>query len=114
MRLFAQIYLDEDVDVLVAELLRARGFSAETTQEAGCTGQTDRRQLAYAAEHERALLTHNRTDFEALHRGYVEEERTHHGIILANRRPPHKLTKRLLSLLDQETADELKNQLLYI
>lgn len=100
--------------MLIAELLRARGCSAETTQEAGYTDQTDRRQLAYAAEHERALLTHNRTDFEALHRGYLEEERTHHGIILANRRPPHKLTKRLLSLLDQVTADELKTQLLYI
>lgn len=114
MRLFARVYLDEDVDVLIAELLRARGFSAVTTQEAECTGQTDREQLAYAVEHERALLTHNRTDFETLHRAYVEEEQAHYGIILANRRPPHQLTKRLLRLLDQLTADELKNQILYI
>jgi hypothetical protein len=114
MRLFARIYLDEDVDVLVAELLRARGFSADTTQEAGCTGQTNREQLAHAVEHERALLPHNRPDFETLHREYVGEERAHHGIILANRRPPHQLTARLLRLLDQLTADELKNQILYV
>jgi len=57
---------------------------------------------------------HNRTDFEALHRAYMEEERAHYGIVLANRRPPHQLTTRLLRLLDQVTADELKNQVLYI
>jgi len=42
MRLFARVYLDEDVDVLVAELLQARGFSTETTQEAGYIGRPDR------------------------------------------------------------------------
>jgi hypothetical protein len=34
-RLFIALYLDEDVSVLVAELLRARGFTTQTTQEAG-------------------------------------------------------------------------------
>ena len=88
MRLFARLYLDEDVDVLVARLLESRGFSAVTTQEAGCIGQTDREQLSYAVEHERALLTHNRADFEALGEQYIREDRTHYGIVLANRRPP--------------------------
>lgn len=59
-------------------------------------------------------FTHNRPDFETLHREYVGEERTHHGIILANRRPPHQLTARLLRLLNQLTADELKNQIFYV
>ena len=36
--LFIEIYLDEDVSVLVAELLRARGFVAVTTQQAGNLG----------------------------------------------------------------------------
>jgi hypothetical protein len=34
-RLFIELYLDEDVDVLIAQLLRARGFVVVTTQEAG-------------------------------------------------------------------------------
>ena len=34
-RLFIELYLDEDVDVLVAGLTRARGFQTITTQEAG-------------------------------------------------------------------------------
>lgn len=80
MRLFARLYLDEDVDVLVARLLEARGFSAVTTQAAGCTGNSDRSQLAYAVENERAILTHNRVDFEELAQRYVEDDRMHYGI----------------------------------
>ena len=34
-RLFIELYLDEDVDVLIADLVRARGFHATTTQQAG-------------------------------------------------------------------------------
>ena len=34
-RFFIELYLDEDVDVLVADLLRARGFVATTTRDAG-------------------------------------------------------------------------------
>jgi hypothetical protein len=48
-RLFIELYLDEDVDVLVADLVRARGFEATTTQEAGRKGTGDDEQLAYAA-----------------------------------------------------------------
>jgi predicted nuclease of predicted toxin-antitoxin system len=114
MRLFAHLYLDEDVDVLVARLLEARGFSATTTQESGRTGRSDREQLVYATENECALLTHNRVDFERLARQFVEQGRTHYGIILATRRPPHQLTNRLLRLLDSITADELKNQTFYV
>ena len=33
--LFIELYLDEDVNVLVAALLRARGFTALTTREVG-------------------------------------------------------------------------------
>lgn len=64
MSLFFRLYLDEDVDVLVADLLRARGFSAQTTQEADQIGATDRDQFRYAINKGRTLLTHNRVDFE--------------------------------------------------
>jgi predicted nuclease of predicted toxin-antitoxin system len=62
--LFIGLYLDEDVNVLVAALLRAHGFDALTTQEAGRLAASDVEQLAYAASHQRALLSHNRADYE--------------------------------------------------
>ena len=84
-RLFVEVYLDEDVDVLVANLLRARGFRATTTREADQLGSSDAEQLAYAVAQRLALVTHNRHHFEALARRYSEGGQTHYGIILAVR-----------------------------
>ena len=113
-RLFIALYLDEDVSVLIAELLRARGFVAVTTLEAGRLGSTDQAQLNYANSHQSALLTHNRADFEVLAQRYFASGETHHGIIIATRRPPYELVKRLLAILNSATADEIVNQLRYI
>ncbi|HKI05090.1 MAG TPA: DUF5615 family PIN-like protein [Thermoanaerobaculia bacterium] len=112
--LFIELYLDEDVDVLVADLLRARGFVAVTTLEAGRLRATDADQLAFAADQRNAFLTHNRADFEALARGYFAEGRSHNGIIIAVRRPPHEIVRRLLAILNQVTADEMRDQTRYI
>jgi len=113
-RLFIELYLDEDIDVLVADLLRARGFSVTTTQEAGQLGQNDPAQLAWCVSRQKALLTHNRAHFENLARDYFQTDRTHFGIIIAVRRLPHELTRRLLVILNDTTADELVNQFIYI
>ena len=43
--LFIDLYLDEDVSVLVAELVRARGFTALTAREAGQLHASDASQL---------------------------------------------------------------------
>jgi hypothetical protein len=45
-RLCIELYLDEDVDVLIAQLIRARGFAVVTTQEAGQLRNNDAAQLA--------------------------------------------------------------------
>ena len=113
-QLFVDLYLDEDVDVLISDLVRARGFSSTTTQEAGHLGNTEAQQLAFAAAQGKTLLTHNRADFEALARQYVEENKTHSGIIIAVRRKPQDLCRRVLILLNLFTADEMENQVRYI
>ena len=113
-RLFIELYLDEDVSVMVAELLRARGFDARTTQEAARTATTDDEQLKYAVSQRRALLTHNRDDFARLAREYFSGGRNHYGIIIAVRRPTHEIVRRLLVILNQTTSDEVENQVVYI
>ena len=47
--LFIQLYLDEDVSVLVAQLLRPHGFEVLTTLDAHNLGSSDAAQLRYAA-----------------------------------------------------------------
>ena len=113
-RLFIDLYLDEDVDVLVADLVQARGFAVSTTQEAGQIGNNDTEQLAYAVSQHKTLLTHNRTHFEALAQQYLEAGQRHYGIIIAVRCSPYEMVRRLLILLNHVTADAMENQLRYI
>jgi predicted nuclease of predicted toxin-antitoxin system len=96
---FIHVYLDEDVDVLIASLLRSRGFEATTAQQAGQLGKTDAQQLEYATSQEAAILTHNRIDFENLAREYFEQERLHYGIIIVVRNPYQEIVRRLLMIL---------------
>jgi Domain of unknown function (DUF5615) len=100
--------------VLIADLLRARGFDATTTQEARRFGQGDAEQLTYAVNQRKTLLTHNRADFEALAERYFSSGQTHFGIIIATRHSAHEVVRRLLIILNQITADEMVNQLIYI
>jgi hypothetical protein len=113
-RLFIELFLDEDVDVLIADLVRARGFKATTTQEAGRKGTDDDEQLAYAVSQHSTLLTHNRVHFEALAQDYFAAGKTHYGIIIAVRRPVYEIAQRLLVILNHVTADEMENQIRYI
>lgn len=89
-RLFIELYLDEDVSVLIAQLLRARGFVVMTTQEAAKLGASDREQLEFATSRGLTLLTHNRRDFETLAQSYFESNQTHPGIMIATRHRPRR------------------------
>ena len=113
-QLFIRRYVDEDVDVLVADMIRARGFQALTTQEAGRKKKADGEQLAFAASQQSALVTHNRADFEALAQKYFTEEKPHCGIIVGVRRSPQEIARRLLVILNHVTAEEMMNQVRYI
>lgn len=83
-------------------------------RDAGQLGRSDAEQLDYAANHGMVFLTHNRTDFETIHRQYLSGRKSHWGIIIAARRRPPLKVANLLRLLDKLTADELRDQLLYI
>ena len=112
--LFIALYLDEDVDVLLAELVRSRGYDALTTREAGQLRQSDPDRLAFAVRLGRAIVTHNRDDYAELARAYDERDEQHFGIFLAVRRSPYEIARRLVVILDQVTADEMQNQVRYI
>lgn len=108
------MYLDEDVNVLIADLLRARGFDVITARDAGQLHATDAEQLAYTISQSRTLVTHNRTDFEELVQSYFDSGQTHYGVIFAVRRPPQEIAQRLLAILNQIASDEMQNQVRYI
>ena len=114
MTIFAKVYLDENVDILIANLLSVRGFEATTTLEQGMLGKSDEAQLAYAASSKYCLLTYNRVDFEKLHLAYISEEKQHSGIIICPEKNAYEVVERVVIVLDTLTADEIANQLLYV
>ncbi len=114
MKLFADVYLDEDVSVLIATLLQARGFDAVTARDEGMLGQDDPGQLDHAVSLGRSVVTHNRVHFEHIHSEYLAAGEQHFGIIIATRRSPYEITRRLAVLINTLTANEIENQLFYI
>ncbi|MBR8837744.1 MAG: DUF5615 family PIN-like protein [Stigonema ocellatum SAG 48.90 = DSM 106950] len=113
-RLFISLYLDEDVNVLVAELLKARGFEATIARDVSKLQKSDAEQLADAVSQRQTLLTHNRVDFEALAKLCFATGQMHYGIIFTVRRPPQQIVQRLLIILNHVTVDDMQNQVRYI
>jgi predicted nuclease of predicted toxin-antitoxin system len=114
MKLFATLYLDQDVSVQLARILVGRGFDVITTRDAGNLDTEDDEQLAFAVRQGRAILTHNRDHFTRLHEEYLEQGRHHHGILIAGQRPVYQIARRVQALLNTLTADELEKQILHV
>lgn len=91
-KLFIEVYLDEDVNVLIAGLIRSRGFVVKTTQEAGNLAKTDYEQFEFAKGQEFVLLTHNRVDFERIAKEHFESNEIHYGLTIAARHSPQEIT----------------------
>ena len=94
-------YLDECVDVLLADRLRRRGFEAGTAESAGMRGKTDEEQIVHATAHESIIITHNAKHFIRLHHRFRRLGRLHAGIVLlpADNSPP-RLAIRAAMMLD--------------
>lgn len=111
---FIKLYLDEDVDILIADLIRAHGFEVFTTSELGHKSKSDPEQFEFAVKEKLTIVTHNRKDFEKLAQAYFDSGATHFGIIVSVQRIPHQIAARLLNILNNFTADEMVNQIHYI
>jgi predicted nuclease of predicted toxin-antitoxin system len=113
-KLFAELYLDENIPVLVGKILRARGVSVKTTDEAGNKGKSDPDQLQFAVGMGLAIVTMNRVDFEKLAKEYFYSGKDHFGIFIIADNAPQVIAQRLNDVVDLHTADEMKNQIIYL
>jgi len=80
-----RIYADESVDIAIAEGLKRRGVDAFSARDAGNLGLTDEKQLTYANEKKAVIFTHD-TDFLRLAARWIEEGRTHHGVVYCSQK----------------------------
>jgi predicted nuclease of predicted toxin-antitoxin system len=116
-RLFASLYIDEDVTSRLAPALRQRGFEAVAAHEAGLKADDDELHLAHVAEHRMILLTSNRDDFIRLAQKWAAEKRQHHGIVISSQfseRQFGELLRLILNLLNRVIADNLVNTVCFL
>jgi predicted nuclease of predicted toxin-antitoxin system len=109
-----KIYLDEDVHTYIAEALRLRGWEALTTEEAVRRGRGDPDQIAFATNQGYTILTYNSDDYPRLHYTILGSGETHTGIILATQDNPRHNIRALLNLLNSLSAEEMRDQLVYL
>ncbi|MBI4715076.1 MAG: DUF5615 family PIN-like protein [Nitrospirae bacterium] len=109
-----KLYLDEDVDPLLARVLRDRGMDCLSTYEADNRGLADADQLSFATQQNRVILTFNVKDFVMLDRAYATSGRSHAGIIVSNHLPFRELLRRTLLLFHREAHSDLADKLLWL
>ena len=112
--LFIQLYLDEDVHKRVASALRLRHFDVISAHETGRWGLSDEEQLTYAVSQGRAIFTYNTSDYIQLHLDWIHRGKEHYGIIVSDQLPIGETIHRLLNLLNQVTADEMRNEIRWL
>ena len=109
-----RVYLDEDVDVLLAGLLTAHGYDCLTKVAARRLGKTDEEQLQFAKHEARVVITHNRTDFENFATAWWSAKQDHPGIVLAVRRVDvYDLAGHVLPVLQLYDQAGWRNNVLY-
>lgn len=108
------LYLDEDVRVLLAEVLRNRGYKAVHVLDRGRTGKSDEEQLAYAVKNKAAILTHNVRDYILLARSYAAQGKNHYGIIVSEQIPFNELLRRTLKFLSSNTQALIRNRIVWL
>jgi len=113
-RLYIVSYLDEDVDVDLVPALRQQDYEAYTVRDVGRRGLSDEAQLRFATERGWTVVTHNVNDFKRLHSTWIQQGKTHAGIIVSKRLEIGRMLRALLNLLNQVSAEEAKNQLFYL
>jgi hypothetical protein len=107
-------YFDEDIQAALADALKTRGIDVVTTQETGNVGIEDIRQLAYAAEKGRTILTYNKRDFALIHYQWMRIGRAHAGIVLSDQLPIGVILRRLMKLYYSLNLEDMRNRLEYL
>ena len=78
-----RLYLDEDVNPRLADLLRQAGYDVLSARDVGALGETDRQQFERARSSGRAIFSYNYYDFEVIARSEADAGRPHFGIIVS-------------------------------
>lgn len=108
------LYLDEDVNPMLANILNQRGFSVQTTKGCSMLGQSDEAQLNFAIQKGYIFFTHNIADLSQLAKEYGKRGKEHAGIILAPQWELSSLLRATLRFFQEWAGKNLRNQVVWL
>lgn len=110
-----RIYTNESVRIAIAEGLKRRGVDAFSARDMGNLGVTDEEQLIYARDNKVVLFTYD-TDFLKLAIKWIEEEKTHSGVIYSHQKDYGigECIQRLKLLTTILTAEDMINHIEFL
>jgi predicted nuclease of predicted toxin-antitoxin system len=105
-----RIYVDESVNVTVAEGLKRRGINAFSAKDLGKLGITDEEQLETAVQNKAAIFTHD-ADFLR-----IAAETNHWGIIYVHQQKISvgECIKKLKVLAETTRPEEIRNKIIFL
>jgi hypothetical protein len=107
------LYLDENVDTLLARILTNLGHDVLTARDADLSGASDEQHLELAASVGRAVLTHDIGDYSNLWHAWQAAGRSHSGILVLRRRSVYEMRDRLVKFFDA-FPDGIQDLYLYL
>ena len=110
----ARLLLDEDIPLLLAQTLRARGLDAVHVVEQGLAGSRDVSVFEAALAERRTVLTHNVADFMEIVGSISSAGREHCGLLLAEQVEFRDLLARVARLLAERDAESLANAVVWL
>jgi len=109
-----KIYLNENLSWKIAKALREYGHDVVSSHEFGMNAEEDEEQFDFAFSEKRAVLTNNFGDFVRLFDEYASSRKDHYGVILTTKCTIGTTIKRLRKLLENVTAEQMKNQIRWL
>ena len=100
--MYPTLYLNENINPALGKILSALGIHSVHTLQVGNKQVSDDFQLAYAAEHNYIVLTHNRWDFRKLHEEWMKRKKYHSGIIVIGNGELEHLSKRIVKFFKEK------------
>jgi uncharacterized protein with PIN domain len=112
-----RLYLDEDAGSRsLAREFRARGIDVTTPASEGMLGESDESQVEFATQQGRVIYTFNVGDYYKIHADYIEQGKTHAGMILVHQKRYSlgEQIRRTLTLIAKLTAEDMKNRVEFL
>lgn len=111
------LYMDEDSTSRSLLLsLRSRGVDVTTALEINRLGDSDEDQLIWATSMERVVFSYNVKDFYHLHTQFLEQGRTHAGVILVQQQKYSigEILRGVVRLINVKSSEEMINQIEFL